>query len=123
MSHHHYADVIDTSKLAATEFIDKEIKKLEKEKENLLKKEEIKNKEALELSKQLQKLKEVQHKTELAIIETRKKLYKLCTHEKIETKSITIPGGYLEQRQYVTEYWCTLCGIKVDEEVKYGGFE
>jgi septal ring factor EnvC (AmiA/AmiB activator) len=121
---HHYDDGPDIA--ATNEKIRKkqeEIQRLEKEKEALIKEEEVKNKEALELSKTLQKLKEVRHKTDLAIIETQEKLYKLCTHEKVKTKSHTIPGGYLNQREYVTEYYCELCGVLVDKKVKYGGFE
>jgi len=121
MSHHHYEDVIDTSKKKKK--IDSEIQKLQTEKEKIEKAEEIKNKEALELSKTLQKLREVQHKTELAIIETKKKLHKLCTHEKIRTENHTVPGGYLNQREYITDYYCELCGVKVDRKVEYGGFE
>ena len=140
MSHHHYEDVIDTSKKenmshhyddgpdiqATNKKIEKkqrEIESLQQEKEQLVKDEEIKNKKALDLSKKLQKLKEVRDKTERAITETTLELNKHCTHEKLRIETRNYPGGYLNRAEYWTEYWCEICGVKVDEKVEYGGFE
>lgn len=120
MSHHHYEDVIDPDKLIKQK--EKEIEKLQKEKEVIIEKQEIKNKEALKLSEQLQKLKVVRDKTELAITETREKLYKLCTHEKVRTENRNYPGGYLDRAEHWTDYYCELCDQKIDEKVTYGGF-
>ncbi len=144
MSHHHYEDVIDsqtkkTSKeenmvhhyddgpdnQATSELIkekEKQIETLEKEKEEIIKKDEIKNQKALDLSKQLQKLKVVRDKTEKAIIATTLELNKYCTHEKIRTENRNYSGGYLDRAEYWTDYFCEICGVKVDEKVEYGGF-
>lgn len=108
---------------AAKEFIDSEIYKLKKQKEKIEKSEKSKNKKAIELSDKLQELKKKNVSIENQILETRNELYKMCTHEKIKEENHTVLGGYLDQREYITEYWCEVCGIMVDRKVEYGGFE
>lgn len=120
---HHYDDGPDI--VATNEKIKKkqnEIIRLEKEKEQLIKEEETKNKRAIELSNQLKKLKSVREKTDKAIIETILELNKHCTHEKIRTENRNYPGGYLDRAEHWTDYFCEICGVKVDEKVEYGGF-
>ena len=102
--------------------IDQEIEDLKQEKVKIEKEEAIKNKKAYDLSKQLEKLKVIRDKTESAIIETQKELNKHCTHEKIREEKYNYEGGYLDRAEYHTDYYCMLCGVKVDEKVKYGGF-
>jgi len=118
MSHHHYEDVIDTSikKKSA------EIEKLQREKENLIKEAEIKNKEAYNLSVTLKGLKESRAGIDKQIIEVQKELNKYCTHEKIREECRNYAGGYMDRAEHWTDYYCELCGIKVDEKVEYGGF-
>ena len=139
MGHHHYEDVIDTSKKknmvhhyddgpdiqVTNEKIKKkenEIIRLKKEKEKLIEAEEIKNKKAHDLSIQLKKLKVVRDKTDKAIIETTLELNKHCTHEKVRTEERNYPGGYLDRAEYWVDIYCVICGVKVDEKVTYGGF-
>lgn len=107
----------------AKEFIDKEIEKLQTKKANILKKEELKNKKAVELSNRLIVLKELRDKTEKEIIEVTLDLNKHCTHEKIRTEHRNYRGGYLDRAEHWTDYFCEICGVKVDEKVEYGGFE
>ena len=102
---------------------DKQIIDLRIEKEEILKKDQIKNKRALNLSKQLQKLKGVRDKTEKEIVETTLELNKCCTHEKVRTEFHNVSGGYLNKSEHWTYYYCELCGVKVDEKVRYGSFE
>jgi hypothetical protein len=104
------------------EEIDQEIIVLEKQKESIVKKEEIKNQKAFDLSKQLKKLRIVAHKTELAIIETQKELNKLCTHERTREEYRDYAGGYLDRAEHWTDTYCEICGVKINEEVSYGGF-
>jgi hypothetical protein len=104
------------------EEIDQEIKDLEQKKAQIEHEEQIKNKEAYKLSKQLEKLKVVRDKTEAAIIETTKELNKYCTHEKIRTEEYNSEGGYLNRAEYKTCYYCEWCGVLVDEKVTYGGY-
>ena len=118
MSHHHYEDVIDTS----IKKKNAEIEKLQREKENLLKEAEIKNTKAYSLSETLKKLKESKVEIDKQIIEVQKELNKLCTHEKIRTEERNYSGGYLDRAEYWTDYYCEICGVKVDEKVEYGGF-
>ena len=120
MAHHHYEDVIDTSK--RKEEIDNEIKFLEKEKETIFEKEEIKNQKALDLSNEVKKLKESRDELSQLIIQKNCELAKLCTHEKIRTENRNYAGGYLDRAEYWTDYFCEICGVKVDEKVEYGGF-
>ena len=139
MSHHHYEDVIDTSKKetmthhyddgpdvnATNERIrekQEEIERLKKEKEKLVEKQEIKNKKAYNLSVTLKKLKESKAGIEKQIIEVKKELNKYCTHEKIRTTENNYPGGYLDKSEHVVTYYCELCGIKVDEKITYGSY-
>ena len=120
---HHYdngPDIQETNKRIDEIEIEKE--KLQKEKETILKKEEIKNKKAYDLSMKLQKLKELRDKTEAQITDTILELNKHCTHEKLRIETRNYPGGYLDRAEHWTEYWCDICGIKVDEKVEYGGF-
>ena len=107
---------------ASQEFIDKEIEKLKKQKESLIKAEEIKNKKAFELSKKLKELKVKRDKIEVDIIETVKDLNKYCTHEKVRKESSYSSGSYLNKSEYITTYICEWCGIEVDREVCYGGY-
>ena len=120
MAHHHYEDVIDPDQKIKEK--EKEIAVLEKEKEKIIEAAAIKNQKALDLSKKLQKLKEVRDKTEKAITEITLELNKHCTHEKIRTENRNYPGGYLDRAEYWTDYFCEICGVKVDEKVEYGGF-
>jgi len=120
---HHYDDGPDN--VSTSERIkqkEKEIENLQKEKEKLLEEEVIKNKRALALSNRLKELKAIRDKTKKDIIETTLSLNKLCTHEKIRTEHRSYPGGYLDRSEYWTDYFCEICGLKVDEKVKYGGF-
>jgi len=120
---HHYDDGPDN--VATSERIkqkEKEIDKLQKEKEKILKEEELKNKRALELSNRLIELKELRDKTVQEIIEVTLELNRHCTHEKIRTEHRNYPGGYLDRAEHWTDYFCQICGVKVDEQVKYGGF-
>ena len=104
------------------ETIDEKIDKLQKEKELLIKKEETKNKQALELSDEIVKLKLVRDETQMKIITLTLELNKLCTHEKVRTEKRYVEGGYLNQAEDITTYYCEICGAKVDEEIKYCGF-
>ena len=106
----------------ATKFIDQKIEELKIEKAQIRHEEEIKNHKALDLSKQLKKLKEVCENASKAIIETQLELNKYCTHERIRTENRNYEGGYLNRAEYWTDYFCEICGAKVDEEVEYGGF-
>jgi len=120
---HHYDDGPDH--VATSERIkqkEKEIENLQKEKEKILEEEELKNKKALELSTQLKELKELRDNTEKLIIYTTLQLNKHCTHEKIRTEHRSYPGGYLDRSEYWTDYFCEICGLKIEEKVKYGGF-
>jgi len=123
MSHHHYEDVIDNKATNnRIKKIEEEKERLEREKENLIKAEEIKNKKAHDLSVQLKKLKVVRDKTEKAIIATTLELNKYCTHEKLRTEERNYPGGYLDRAEHWVDTYCVICGVKVDEKVTYGGF-
>ena len=139
MSHNHYEDVIDTSKKKTMEHHyddgpdirdgnkkieekQNEISKLEKEKEDLIKEEETKNKKALELSDRIKELQELRDKTQKEIIETTLELNKYCTHERLRTEHRNYPGGYLNRAEHWIDYFCEICGFKVDEKVEYGGF-
>jgi peptidoglycan hydrolase CwlO-like protein len=99
-----------------------EIALLQKEKEDLERKEEIKNIEALELSNHLKELKEKRDSINEEMIKTQLKLNKLCTHERIRKQYRNYSGGYLNRAEHWTDYFCDICGAKVDEKVKYGGF-
>ena len=118
MAHHHYEDVIDTS----IKEKNAEIAKLKKEKQKLQKEKEIKNKDAYNLSVTLKGLKESRSGIDKQIIEVQKELNKLCTHEKIRTEERNYAGGYLDRAEHWTDYFCEICGVKVDEKVSYGGF-
>ena len=120
MSHHHYEDIINPSR---KEKIKREIEALEQEKETILKKEEIKNIRAFKLSQDLEQLKKVRDKTEKAIIEKTKELYKYCTHEKTRDEHRYVAGGYLNRSENITTTYCALCGIQVDEKIHYGSYE
>lgn len=102
--------------------IEKESQRLELEKQDLIKKEEIKNIEALKLSNHMNELKEQRDWINSEIIKTQLKLNKLCTHEKISKKESYSSGSYLNKEEYITEWFCDWCGELVDREVKYGGF-
>jgi len=106
----------------AKKFIDQEIAKLKKEKENIIKKEQAKESRAIQLSKKLQILKEFRDNNEKEIIETQKKLNSLCTHEEIKTIVTHVEGGYLNQGEIISEDWCLFCGTRVDRRVQYTGF-
>jgi hypothetical protein len=106
----------------AKEIIDIEITKLKQKKVNIEEEEKIKNKKALDLSKQLQKLKVARDMANKAIIETTLELNKCCTHEKVRTDHHNVSGGYLNKSEHWTYYYCELCGVKVDEKVRYGSF-
>jgi len=120
---HHYDDGPD---IAATNKRIKEIEneksRLEKEKQRLIKEEETKNKRALKLSEQLKSLKEIRDTAQKEILEVTLELNKHCTHEKIRTEHRNYPGGYLDRAEHWTDYFCEICGVKVDEKVEYGGF-
>ena len=120
---HHYDDGPD---IAATNKRIKEIEneksRLEKEKEQLIKKEETKNKRALKLSEQLKELKEIRDRAQKEILEVTLELNKHCTHEKIRPEHRNYPGGYLDRAEHWTDYFCEICGVKVNEKVEYGGF-
>ena len=120
---HHYDDGPDI--VATNEKIKEkqdEITRLENEKQRLIEEEETKNKRALELSDRLKELKESRDKTVQEIIQVTLELNRHCTHEKIRTEHRDYPGGYLDRAEHWTDYFCTICGVKVDEQVKYGGF-
>ena len=120
---HHYDDGPDI--VATNEKIKKkqdEITRLENKKKQLIEEEEKKNKRAIELSNRLKKLKTVRENINKAIIDTTLELNKHCTHEKIRTEHRNYPGGYLHTAEHWTDYFCEICGVKVDEKVKYGGF-
>ena len=120
---HHYDDGPD---IRATNErirkIEEEKSRLEKEKQNILEKEEIKNQKALDLSAELQSLKEQRDKINGEIFQKQLKLNKLCTHEKIRTENRNYPGSYLDKSEHWTDYFCEICGVKVDEKVTYGSF-
>ena len=123
MSHHHYEDVIDNKATNdRIKKIEEEKNKLEEEKKSLIKAEEIKNIRAFKLSQDLEQLKTVRDKTEKSIIEKTKELYKYCTHEKTRDEHRYVEGGYLNKSENITTTYCALCGIQVDEKVKYGGY-
>jgi len=116
MSHHHYEDVIDP------EEINREIERLERQKEAIVEKKKIKNQKALDLSAELQSLKEQRDKINGEIFQKQLELNKLCTHEKIRTEFRDYPGSYLDKSENWTDYFCEICGVKVDEKVTYGSF-
>ena len=116
MSHHHYEDVIDPNE------IDQEIERLEKQKEVIIEKKKIKNQKALDLSIELQELKEQRDAINGKIFTKQLELNKLCTYERIRTENRSYPGGYLDKSEYWTDYFCEICGVKVDEKVEYGSF-
>ena len=116
MSHHHYEDVIDPNE------IDQEIERLEKQKEAIVEKEKIKNQKAWDLSQKLIELKKIRAENEKDITKTILELNKLCTHEKVRAEESYSSGSYLNQAEYITTYYCDICGVQVDREVKLGGF-
>jgi len=120
---HHYDDGPDIK--VTNEKIKKkqdEITRLEEEKQRLIKEEETKNKRALKLSEQLKSLKEIRDTAQKEILEVTLELNKHCTHEKIRTEHRNYPGGYLDRAEHWTDYFCEICGVKVNEKVEYGGF-
>jgi hypothetical protein len=119
---HHYDGPDNKATSELIEEKEKEIKLLEKEKEQIIKDDQIKNQKALDLSEKLKKLKELRDQTESQIIDTTLELNKHCTHERIRTKNRSYPGGYLDRAEYWTNYFCEICGAKVDEKVEYGSF-
>ena len=116
MSHHHYEDVIDP------EEINREIKRLEKKKEEITKNEKNRNQRAIDLSTELQDLKFQRDSINSIIFSKQLELNKLCTHEKIRTEERNYPGSYLDKSEHHTDYFCEICGVKVDEKVSYGSF-
>lgn len=120
---HHYddgPDIVATNKKIKKK--EEEIKNLESEKETLIKKKAAQNARAIKLSEQLQELKEVRDTAEKSIIEVKLELDKHCIHDKVRTETRNVPGGYLDRAEYWTYYYCEVCGKKIDEKVKYGGF-
>ena len=101
---------------------EKEIEALKREQEQILKDEELKKTKAWQLSAYIEKLKLQRDDINQDIIQKSCELAKLCTHEKIRTEDRSYPGGYLDRAEYWTDYFCEVCGIKVDEKVEYGGF-
>lgn len=123
MSHHHYEDVIDNKATNdRIRKIEEEKKLLDAEKEEILEAEELKETKAWQLSADIQELKEQREWMGKEITKKKLELAKLCTHEKIRTENRNYPGGYLDKAEYWTDYFCVVCGIKVDEKVEYGGF-
>ena len=108
--------------MESTLIIDEKIEKLKKEKQVLIEKEETKNTEALELSAKISELKSIRDVAESKIIRLTLELNKLCTHEKVRSENRYVEGGYLNQAEDITTYYCEICGAKVDEEIKYCGF-
>ena len=104
------------------EEIEREKERLEIKKQNLIEKEEIRNFEVLDLSNHLKELKEQRDWISSEIIKTQLKLNKLCTHERIKEEYRNYSGGYLDRAEHWTDYFCEICGEKVDEKVEYGGF-
>ncbi len=129
MAHHHYEDVIDTSgkkthpgsKEAILEK-EKEIEKLQEEKEKIIKDAVIKNEKAYSLAETLKKLKESREEIEKNIIEVKKELNKHCTHEKFTTKKDNYSGSYLDRSEHIETDVCDWCGIVIDKRVSYGGY-
>ena len=120
---HHYEDGPEIK--VTNEKIKKkadEILRLKKEKDRLIEEEETKNKKAVQLSDRLKGLKELKNKNQKEIIEVTLELNKHCTHEKIRTETRNYSGGYLDRAEYWTYYFCEICGVKIDEQVEYGGF-
>ena len=104
------------------EEIDQEIKHLESQKEQLEKEEELRQTRAWKLSAEIKYLKEQRDQLSQEIIQKNCELAKLCTHEKVRTENRSYEGGYLDRAEYWTDYFCEVCGMKIDEKVKYGGF-
>jgi len=115
MSHHHYEDVIDPNK--------KEYPLIEKKNTKEPEEKVSKEKQIKVLSQQLEKLKRERSKNDKDITDTVRKLFKLCDHKKIKKHEHIVPGGYLNKTQYITTYYCEICGCVVDEEIKYGDYE
>ena len=104
------------------EEIDKEIKNLEQEKAKIYKDEELRETKAWQLSSDIQGLKEQKEWISKELTKKKLELNKLCPHEKIREEYENYPGGYLDKAEHWTYYFCEVCGVKVDEKVKYGGF-
>jgi len=49
-------------------------------------------------------------------------LRSICKHEDVKKENSYIEGGYLHRCQFITTYTCEICGVKVGEEIKEGGF-
>ena len=127
MSHHHYEDVIDTSgkkvhpgSKEAIREKEKEIEKLQQEKDKIIKEAVIKNEKAYSLAETLKKLQESRDEIQKQIIEVKKELNKHCTHEKISTTTSHSPGSYLDRSSTTETDICDWCGIVVDERTSYG---
>jgi hypothetical protein len=128
---HHYDDgpslgemkrSIHPSSKEAIQKKQEEIKRLEKEKEDLIKEEEVKNKKAYALAFQLKSLREEEARISREIIKVKNLLNKYCTHEKFTTREDNYPGGYLDRAEYVETDICDWCGETIDRRVSYGGF-
>ena len=123
MSHHHYEDIIDNKATNdRIKKIEEDKKLLDREKEQILKDEELKKTKAWQLSDNIRELKEQRDLINQEIIQKNCELAKLCIHEKIRTENRSYEGGYLDRAEYWTDYFCEVCGVKVDEKVEYGGF-
>ena len=93
-----------------------------KEKEMILEDEKLKETKAWQLSNDLKEINEQINWLQKEAIKKKLELDKLCTHEKIREEYRNYPGGYLDRAEYWTDYFCDVCGAKIDEKVKYGGF-
>ena len=84
--------------------------------------EELRETKAWQLSSDIQGLKEQKEWISKELTKKKLELNKLCPHEKIREEYENYPGGYLDKAEHWTYYFCEVCGVKVDEKVKYGGF-
>ncbi len=106
----------------AKKFIDQEIDKLVKEKKELEKAEEIKNTKALDLCEEIKALKVQRDEINKLLTEKILELNKHCTHERVRSEESYSSGSYLNKEEYITIYYCDICGVEVDRKVKYGGY-
>lgn len=101
---------------------EREIERLQKEKESIIEADKITNEKAWQLSQDIQELKEQIAWQEKELIKKTLELNKLCTHERTREEHDYSPGSYLNKEEYITKIYCDICGEMIDKKVKYGGF-
>lgn len=77
---------------------------------------------AISLSKKLKELRKRRDKLDIQINEMNNELVECCPHDEVMSDESYVSGSYLDKEQYITTYYCGLCGVKLDKKIKYGGF-